>query len=204
VSDESFFYADAFAKAGFAIVAKEENSKFGFINTQSQWLVKPQFDSAKRSFDSGNTLVKLDDQWGVVDSSGKWLVKPKYESISRIDETGFAKVTIKDYREGGIINDQGEMVLNMGSKDVDWLSFNSRCGIANFFDYYYGKVTYFRLNNGQAIDALNSANYRLAGRFNNDCISIALTEKGRQWIRLNANGEQFKFDAEVLEPRLPR
>ena len=154
-SDKSFFRVGTFGKSGLASASKTEGSKIGFIDPQGNWQIKPQFHASKAFFDSGTVLVKKNDLWGLIDSNGKWLVKPTYKAVDNLDEKGFAKVNTDSYITGGIINDRGELIIDMGEKDIDWLVLVSQCDIAYYLDAYLGETRFFNLVNGKELKSLN-------------------------------------------------
>ncbi|MEQ1922171.1 MAG: WG repeat-containing protein [Pyrinomonadaceae bacterium] len=72
-----------------------EHKKWGFINTNGDVVIKPQFDYV-RDFSDGLSAVRIDRKWGYIDATGKWIVEPKYELAQQFAE-GRAQV-----RTGGM------------------------------------------------------------------------------------------------------
>ncbi len=56
------------------------NGKFGFINGDGSWVIKPQFQNVT-NFENGAAGVELDNLWGLIDKQGNWLLKPKFYDI---------------------------------------------------------------------------------------------------------------------------
>lgn len=59
------------------------SGKWGLINHDGQWVVKPRLDEIKPI--PGNTVgtVRLNCKWGLIDRDGQWVVKPKFDGIIR-------------------------------------------------------------------------------------------------------------------------
>jgi hypothetical protein len=70
------------AKVSFSegLVAVKKDGKFGYMNAGSEWICKPQFDSAWE-FENGFAWVKQDGLWGVIDKQGAVVLKPQFEAV---------------------------------------------------------------------------------------------------------------------------
>ncbi|MCG8428166.1 MAG: WG repeat-containing protein, partial [Chromatiales bacterium] len=80
------------------INAQADNGKWGYLDEQGHWLVKPELDEA-RAFvvDVGLARAKQGKLWGYIQTDGAWLVKPRFKS-ARPFYHGFAAVT--EHEEG--------------------------------------------------------------------------------------------------------
>lgn len=58
--------------------------KFGFYNTKSEWVIKPQFEGV-REFKNGYAAAQLNGKWGLIDASGNWIVKPIFSGIKDVE-----------------------------------------------------------------------------------------------------------------------
>jgi hypothetical protein len=47
------------------------NGKWGYINTQNQFVIPAKFDEAKQ-FQSSRAAVKLNGKWGFINKQGTW------------------------------------------------------------------------------------------------------------------------------------
>ena len=118
--------------------AKEDSDgKFGFVDDDGRWIIKPKFDEVEPqivtgdefSFDvydflDGNAFVKYNGKWGMISTSGKWLARPVYDNIGQFYD-GFAKV----YKNGtGFIDKNGNEVIKP-TRNLSW-------------DYPHYKVVY--------------------------------------------------------------
>jgi hypothetical protein len=62
---------------------------YGFFNNQGEWVIKPQFISA-RDFRNGYAAVSINKEklgpqiWGFIDTHGKWLIEPIYEKAKDV------------------------------------------------------------------------------------------------------------------------
>lgn len=45
--------------------------RWGYINTQNQWVVQPKFEDAQE-FKDGRAAVKLNGKWGFINKLGQW------------------------------------------------------------------------------------------------------------------------------------
>jgi hypothetical protein len=75
-------------------VAVALNGRWGFRDSEGNWVIKPQFDGAE-DFSAGIAFAGIRDAsrngdgkriiWGLIDLSGNWIFKPKFESITPFD-----------------------------------------------------------------------------------------------------------------------
>lgn len=47
------------------------NGRWGYINTNNQWLIQPKFEDAQE-FKDGRAAVKLNGKWGFINKRGEW------------------------------------------------------------------------------------------------------------------------------------
>ncbi len=57
-----------------------ENGRYGYLNSDGQWAVRPQYAYAE-AFENGRAIVTLDSGTGVIDENGNWLITPKYDFV---------------------------------------------------------------------------------------------------------------------------
>lgn len=65
--------------------------KWGFINTNGEFVIKPRFDEAK-PFAYGVSAVCLKGKWGFTDKTGNLIIKPQYEDCSSFMKPTFGLV----------------------------------------------------------------------------------------------------------------
>lgn len=65
-----------------------DNEKWGYVDEQAKWVIKPQFDRV-RNFHEGLAPAMVHRQWGLIDRHGHWVVKPQYDDV-RPPSEGFS------------------------------------------------------------------------------------------------------------------
>ena len=99
---------------GLAAVCKD--GKFGYINKNGEFIIKPEFDYAGR-FNDGLALVIVDGLYGYIDRNGKYAIEPQFAHASSF-LNGFAFVRIPgktDYEETGgyaLMNKTGDFITD--------------------------------------------------------------------------------------------
>lgn len=83
------------------------NGKYGFINTDGETIIEPQFDDANH-FGEDLAAVKIKDKWGFIDVNGKVVIKPAFDDAGEFNE-GLASVAIKD--KWGFIDKTGKVII---------------------------------------------------------------------------------------------
>lgn len=61
-----------------AYVVDDGVCKWGYVNEQGKFAIKPVFDSVENFETNGLAVVTVDDQSGVIDGTGKFIVEPTY------------------------------------------------------------------------------------------------------------------------------
>lgn len=74
-----YFGVSDFSEEGYASVVK--NGKYGVIDTNGNYLLRPQFDRADLYRD-GRLAVMKDGKWGYVDSTGAFVIPPRFAPVS--------------------------------------------------------------------------------------------------------------------------
>ena len=57
-----------------------DGGKTGFVDSQLQWVIKPQFSDA-RTFSEGMAAVQIGGNWGFIDKTGRIVVPARYEWV---------------------------------------------------------------------------------------------------------------------------
>jgi len=59
------------------------SGQFGFLDENKNWIIKPQFEAARR-FKNGYAAVRKNGKWGIIDKSGEWVIEPNYSGIKDV------------------------------------------------------------------------------------------------------------------------
>ena len=132
-------YEDArFFKNGLAAV--KINDRYGYIDLNGNFLIKPQFDDAKSFLDSGFAIVgvglKNFRKWGIINRKGEYIINPQFDFIIHGTNDLFM-VNIDG--KWGLIDSLGNFILKPDFSDV-WVYPN---GIATI--HKNGKAGYRRI-----------------------------------------------------------
>jgi hypothetical protein len=90
------------------IAAKESGKKFGFINTNGQYVIPPSFDDAT-PFMSDVAVVRVGKKYGVIDRKGAYTIKPVFDDALYYFPEG--KITVKSKGKWGIVSAQGDTIV---------------------------------------------------------------------------------------------
>lgn len=93
---------------GETLTYARKEDKLGFINTQGEWVIEPQFEKA-RAFRNGLAPVYLDKKWGYVNAQGELVVQPEYPDAEIFSSDGLAPVKVG--KEWGFIDKSGKLVI---------------------------------------------------------------------------------------------
>jgi len=86
---ETYEDADAFEVDGVAAVKRD--GLWGYIDTEGNWLLKPQYENAE-SFSHGLAGISEDGRWGFIDASGEVVISCAYEDVGYWNEEGCCMV----------------------------------------------------------------------------------------------------------------
>ncbi len=117
-------------------VGVDVNNKYGFIDKQGNWVIKPEYDSAVR-FSDGLASVMKDGLWGAIETSGQLIIDFKYAS-----QFFFMDGTATVYKKGskfygGLIDKTGKMLVEEQFQDNKGLSEGLMpAGKTNKYGYY--------------------------------------------------------------------
>jgi len=102
-----------FSTNGLAVKKdKNENGiiSYGYINTNGEWAIKPQFEAASNFQDNGLATVRLENGYGVINQDGKVLTKNEYKTIEGY-KNGVA-IIYTDENKYGLINQEGKEIAS--------------------------------------------------------------------------------------------
>ena len=72
---------------GLSPALSTENGKYGYLNHEGQWEIRPQYAYAD-AFEGGIAVATLDSGSGVIDKKGSWQITPKYDFVDLGNENG--------------------------------------------------------------------------------------------------------------------
>lgn len=67
---------------GLANVKDGRSGKWGYINTNGEYVLQPQYDSAHCFNEDYHVApVEMEGKWGLIDRKGNWVFKPRFEDL---------------------------------------------------------------------------------------------------------------------------
>lgn len=91
-----------------ASIAIEDTVKYGYINLDCEFIIKPRYDNAKSFGDSEYAPVQINKLWGYIDTNGKKRVSPRFDDALPFS-CGLAAV--KENGKYGYMDDSNEIVI---------------------------------------------------------------------------------------------
>ena len=89
--------------------------RWGYIDKTGEYVIRPQFDDVKLSFEDGLALVAIgrgEGKWGYINKVGEYVINPQFDDAWPFSE-GLALVAIgRGEGKWGYINKVGEYVIN--------------------------------------------------------------------------------------------
>ncbi|ERJ11705.1 WG repeat-containing protein [Haloplasma contractile] len=83
--------------------------KWGYINNQGKFEIKPTYETAFDFDESGLAVVQKERNWGVINKKGNFVIKPKFQGLSPFIE----KRAVAIDKEGfNLINLEGKVLTN--------------------------------------------------------------------------------------------
>lgn len=134
---------DAYENASFfnnGLAAVQINDRYGYINLNGNFVIKPQFDDAESFLDNGLAIVgvglKNFRKWGIINRKGEYVINPQFDFIIH-GTKDFYMINVNS--KWGLIDSLGNFILKPDFSDV-WLYPN---GIATI--HKNGKAGYQRI-----------------------------------------------------------
>ena len=167
----SGFAATANFSQGLAAAATSHASKFGFINSQGEFVIPPRFEPRRDQhnfiiglsrFSEGLASVRVGNAWGYINTKGDFVIPPQFRQAEDFSE-GLAYVSTPE--KNGYIDRSGRWIIIA----KDWsLSFgNFKEGLAPV-QFKNGKVGY--INRGGRV--VIPPRYGWASTFENGIASV--------------------------------
>jgi hypothetical protein len=146
--------------------AVQVNGKWGFINTNGEIVIKPQYLSCG-DFNEGLAFAKIDSSetlFGFIDEKGNWAIKPTYSGASDF-YNGIAKVEQKEL--WGYIDKEGNIIVN---PQFDWATdFNDQYATVKL-----GEKWGYIDNSGKYVI---NPQFDWAGNFSGDLAQVEMEKK---------------------------
>jgi hypothetical protein len=120
-----------FAAHGLA-AAQAVDRKWGFIDLEGQWVVRPRYGEAKAFAANGLAAVLVAEigRWGFINVRGDWEIAPAFEAAESFDERGQARA--KAVGGGwGFLGRSGEWAIQPRFEALQLFSANGLAGAAN-------------------------------------------------------------------------
>lgn len=186
---------------GLSPALSTENGKYGYLNHEGQWEIRPQYAYAD-AFSGGLAVATLDSGSGLIDKKGSWQITPKYDYVDAGVENGTA-IACVNY-EGGVTVFSKETFDKVYSFDDDlmgaYVSVSGNSVVAHFED----RVAEFDLS-GNEIASVSAQGYLFpvhggctigyenGNAFLLDSFGNRLLDGYRELTYLAADGENLYF-----------
>jgi hypothetical protein len=105
------------------LVAAKKNKKWGYLNSNGQFAIEPQFEKAF-PFSEGLAAVSVADKWGFIDHTGRFVITPKYrigwDRRHHAFSEGLAMVYLRD--QCAYLDKSGKVVITVVCSDAEQFS----------------------------------------------------------------------------------
>lgn len=75
-----------YVRYSFELTPVKSGEKWGFINSDGEIKINPQFTDARVFADNRSAVKTKDDKWGFIDTNGTYIINPMYKSVSDFNE----------------------------------------------------------------------------------------------------------------------
>ncbi|MFD1738195.1 WG repeat-containing protein [Bacillus salitolerans] len=157
-----------------------KGTKYGFINKQGEFVIKPVFDYALDFQENGLAIVEEQNRYGVINHAGRYVLKPTFQSINPYSE---GRAVAMDDNGSHVINEKGQIITKkpysfIGSFQEGRAVYSTKTDS----DYLYG---YLNLLGSEVI----RAKYRFANDFQD---GVALVQKmDGTYALINIEGKEL-------------
>ncbi len=98
------------------------DKKCGYINSNGDIVIKPQFERASNFTDNGLAKVKKKGKYGYINIYGTMMIEPQFDNAWSFLENGLAKVKIDD--SYGYINYKGNIIIQLNIDNISDIDHN--------------------------------------------------------------------------------
>ncbi len=106
-----------FSENGLA--AKQENGKYGYINTADEWVIKPEYDHADSFQPNGLAIIKDGSYYSVINEEGNIITTNSYDHIDKYSNGVAVVISDKTY---GLIDEKGEEIVGTKYSKIELVS----------------------------------------------------------------------------------
>jgi len=157
---------------GLAFVRVSDTKKLGYINKQGEWVIKPQFDVARKFID-GVAIVKSGDKWGYIKPDGSWFVEAKLDNAYGFE----GEYAIVQYEKVPAFVDRNGNIVSVS-------------GAQKIFKFYNGIALCRKNDKMGVIDGkgvwLKEPTFQKCGMYSEDLAAALFKDK---WGFINTRGE---------------
>lgn len=196
--EQSFGVIKQFSENGLAAASLSEAQdirnkqiKFGYINTQGQWVIAPKFCDANAFGESHLASAAVEkDCYGLIDENGNWVVEPKHKDIYPFNEYGLAFFADNGWSiKHGFLDAEGKIIMAGGYH----LKSPMPCGIARENSTYYNA-------HGEKLSSDIQYGIDFDEELQAAIVNIKSETPMGSWGFLQANGEVYRIGGNILEP----
>lgn len=129
---------------GQALVPMMKKDKWGYVNTEGKFLIKPAFEAAKE-YSDGLAYIKFGGKWGIINTIPAYVVIPTYDEINNFE--GEIAI-VSNAGKYGIIDKSGKLRLPVDYSEIRRdsyfanISFVCKDGLWDFIDSKTGQLKY--------------------------------------------------------------
>ena len=204
-----------------AAMKTAEGTKWGYINKDGSFVIKPQYDSAMNFQDNGLAIVVKRNLSGIIDRYGRFIVPLKYSSITPFSE---GRAAVIDDSGFGVIDIRGQVITSssysyIGKYQDDRAVFNNMKAQGSYlYGYLYRQggeaipMQYLSANDfkdGQALVQIKENHFALIGHngetlFSYNYTSVNNPGDGLLSFQAEPNGQYGYIDVNgsiIIQPQ---
>ncbi len=182
----------------WGLVAVKRDGKWGYVNTNGEFAIKPQFDAALQFASNGLACVCIDNRFGYINIKGDIVIEPQYDLGYSFEECGLATVCVD--KKFGFIDINGNYVFEPIFSWVSGALYNpegtfSKHGIAcvRIGDYPDSKFAYVDINGNYITEPIFDGAHSFA---DNGLAAVMIGDNyNKNWGYINTSGEY------VIQPK---
>lgn len=155
--------------------------KWGFINNNGDFLIKPIYTNAYSFQDNNLAIVQENNLYGVIDETGKYVIQPKYDTINQFSE---GRASVVDSSGFKVIDEKG---IELTKKSYSFIGSYSEGMVIAVRTNTEGQWLYGYLDKeGNEVISLN---YKDAGDFKNGKAVVKIDEG--EYALINTKGQKL-------------
>lgn len=165
-----------------AIIKTVSGNRWGFIDNNGKFIIKPQYDYAMDFQNNGLAIVEKDNLQGLINTSGLYIIIPKYQNITQFSE-GLANIVDADGFK--VIDEKGNILT---PKAYDYIG--SYLGSRAMFGSNTANDKYLYGYLDKQGTGIIPPKYELANDFNNGKAIVKVKEN--EFALIDASGKILK------------